>query len=58
MYEFDIEYRRGHENGNADALSRWLLEEDEGESEPYPDPRFVVNKVILRGRVQRKSIGG
>ncbi|CAF0791969.1 unnamed protein product [Brachionus calyciflorus] len=46
MYEFDIEYR--HENGNADALSKWLLEEEESETEIYPDPGFVVNKVILQ----------
>ncbi|CAF1029860.1 unnamed protein product [Brachionus calyciflorus] len=49
MYEFDIEYRQGHENGNADALSRWLLEEEESETETFPDPGFVVNKVILQG---------
>ncbi|CAF0938986.1 unnamed protein product [Brachionus calyciflorus] len=48
LYEFDIEYRQGHENGNADALSRWLLEEEESETETYPNPGFVVNKVILQ----------
>ncbi|CAF1089458.1 unnamed protein product, partial [Brachionus calyciflorus] len=48
LYEFDIEYRQGHENGNADALSRWLLEEEESETETDPDPGFLVNKVILQ----------
>ncbi|RNA00198.1 hypothetical protein BpHYR1_046474 [Brachionus plicatilis] len=28
MYEIDIEHRKGHENGNADVLSRCMLEEE------------------------------
>ncbi|CAF0891498.1 unnamed protein product [Brachionus calyciflorus] len=30
-YDFDVEYREGHKNGNADALSRWLLTEENDE---------------------------
>ncbi|CAF0959985.1 unnamed protein product [Brachionus calyciflorus] len=40
--------KQGHESGNADALSRWLFEEEESETDTYPDPGFVINKVILR----------
>jgi hypothetical protein len=48
-YEFDIEYRNGAKNGNADALSRWTLpDEQNNESESDDDPGIIVNHVILK----------
>ncbi|CAF1129618.1 unnamed protein product [Brachionus calyciflorus] len=52
-YDFDIEYREGHKNGNADALSRWLLDdvdENSDEDEDVEDVNLgvVINKVILQ----------
>ena len=29
MFDFEIEYREGNKNGNADAMSRWLLKPSE-----------------------------
>lgn len=54
-FDFDIEYREGHKNGNADALSRWLLEEDDQDPDVDEDVDLedddlgiVINNVILQ----------
>ena len=44
-YEFDIEYRPGRVNSNADALSR-LIKEDEADEDTEP-PGFQVNVLRL-----------
>ncbi|RNA25025.1 Transposon Ty3-G Gag-Pol poly [Brachionus plicatilis] len=46
---FGIKYRKGHENDNADALSRWLLEEENDvEVESTRDPRVVINNLVFQ----------
>jgi hypothetical protein len=49
-YDFEIEYRNGAKHGNVDALSRWLLldEESENNSEDEDDPGVIINHVILK----------
>ena len=44
-FEFRIEYRKGSANGNADALSRWPLkdEDEEGEND-FQD--LIINNII------------
>lgn len=58
MYEFDLEYREGNKNGNADALSRWLLKPSEEDGETFYneekvkderlDPGIVINNFVLQ----------
>jgi hypothetical protein len=45
-YDFEIEYRDGKKHSNADALSRWLNEKEEGPEEE--DPGYVVNHLVLQ----------
>ncbi|CAF0925457.1 unnamed protein product [Brachionus calyciflorus] len=52
-FDFDIEYREGHKNGNADALSRWLLDDEDENSDETEDVEdvnlgVVINNVILQ----------
>ena len=43
-YEFDIEYRAGKSNGNADALSRLMDDSCESEGEHYED--IMINHLF------------
>ena len=43
-FNFVIEYRSGSKHGNADALSRWLLDSNIDE-EIVEDPGIVINAV-------------
>ena len=55
VFDFDIEFREGKANGNADALSRWLLEKDVDETEKVDEDShlhdFVVNAITLQPNV-------
>ena len=43
---FEVEYREGAKNDNADGLSRWLLEED---VEPdIEEEELIINAISLR----------
>ena len=57
VFDYDIEYREEKANGNAGALSRWLLEKDADELEKVdgdsPLHDFVVNAITLQPKVYR-----
>ena len=44
-FKFTIEYRKGSKHGNADALSRWLLDDDD---DGVDENDMVINAVTLR----------
>lgn len=46
-YDFKIIYRSGKTHGNADALSRWALEEPDSQDnvDGEPDIPVVINKI-------------